>query len=90
MEQVLRINGAELRMRASGVGPDLLMIHGFPVNAATWDALLPALESRFRCWRVDLPGLWDGEWHPQADFRFLPRRNASPSPCGIWACIDTT
>lgn len=70
MEQVLRINGAELRTRASGMGPNLVLIHGFPVHSGTWDALLPTLESRFRCWRVDLPGLWGGDWHPQADFHF--------------------
>lgn len=40
----------------TGQGADLVLIHGWGMNAAVWDELLPDLEQRFRVTRVDLPG----------------------------------
>jgi pimeloyl-ACP methyl ester carboxylesterase len=40
----------------SGVGPLLLMVHGWAGSAADWDPLLRALPARIRAIAVDLPG----------------------------------
>lgn len=39
-----------------GQGPDVLFVHGWPVNGATWRALLPHLADHLTCHVVDLPG----------------------------------
>jgi len=40
----------------AGVGPDLVLLHGWGMNAAVWQPLLPGLQERFRVTRVELPG----------------------------------
>lgn len=45
-----------------GQGPDLLLIHGWPVHAATFRNLLPALAARYTCHLVDLPGTGQTAW----------------------------
>lgn len=61
---------AHFALRCFGDGPDLLLLHGFPVHGYIWNAVLPALAQRFRCWVVDLPGLGDSQWSDGADFGF--------------------
>lgn len=39
-----------------GVGPDLVLLHGWGMNSAVWAPLLPALEARWRVTRIELPG----------------------------------
>lgn len=39
-----------------GSGPDVLFVHGWPLNAATYRGLIPRLSDQFRCHVVDLPG----------------------------------
>jgi haloalkane dehalogenase len=39
-----------------GQGPDLVFVHGWPLNAATFRALVPQLASEFTCHLFDLPG----------------------------------
>lgn len=39
-----------------GSGPDLVCVHGWPVSAATFRALLPTLARHFTCHLLDLPG----------------------------------
>jgi len=39
-----------------GVGPDLVLLHGWGMNAAVWQPLLPGLQERFRVTRIELPG----------------------------------
>lgn len=39
-----------------GTGPDLVLLHGWGMNAAVWEPLLPALQARWRVTRVELPG----------------------------------
>lgn len=40
----------------AGVGPDLVLLHGWGMNAAVWQPLLPGLQERFRVTRIELPG----------------------------------
>jgi len=61
---------ARLPCRRYGNGPDLLLVHGFPLSGFTWRKLLPELATRFTCWVPDLPGLGESEWTDVTDFSF--------------------
>jgi len=52
----------KLATHVSGTGPALLLIHGWGMNAAVWQPLLPRLEDDFRVVRVDLPGHGHSPW----------------------------
>lgn len=39
-----------------GSGPDLVLLHGWGMNAAVWESLLPSLRERYRVFRIELPG----------------------------------
>lgn len=39
-----------------GVGPALVMLHGWGMNAAVWQPLLPLLTQRWRVTTIELPG----------------------------------
>jgi len=49
-------------MRVVGDGPDLVLLHGWGLNAGIWQTIEPSLQSHFRLWMPDLPG------HGQAPF----------------------
>ena len=40
----------------AGVGPDKVLLHGWGMNAAVWQPLLPGLQERYRVTRIELPG----------------------------------
>ena len=46
----------EVAYRKVGTGPDVLFVHGWPVNSATFRLLLPHLVDHVTCHLVDLPG----------------------------------
>jgi pimeloyl-ACP methyl ester carboxylesterase len=39
----LRANGLEFRCLSQGEGPLVLLLHGFPDNALSWDRVMPSL-----------------------------------------------
>ena len=45
-----------LHIETSGSGPDLVLLHGWGMNAAVWTGIAPVLAQQFRLHRVDLPG----------------------------------
>ncbi len=52
--------GARLHWRESGSGPaTLLLVHGYPLSSAIWDAQLEAVPAGWRFLAPDLPGLGD-------------------------------
>ncbi len=44
-----------------GSGPDLLMVHGWPLHAATFRTIVPRLAQRYTCHLIDLPGVGQTE-----------------------------
>src|SRR5688572_15665722 len=52
----LDIGHTRLAYRRFGRGPDLVFVHGWPLHAGTFRALVPLLADRFTCHLVDLPG----------------------------------
>src|SRR4051794_11418514 len=45
-----------LHVTSAGAGPPLVLLHGWAMNSAFWEPLLPRLAARFRVHAVDLPG----------------------------------
>ena len=45
-----------LQINVSGSGPDLVLLHGWGMNAAVWDESAAGLTEHFRLHCVDLPG----------------------------------
>lgn len=66
----LALDDATLAYRCHGSGPDLLLVHGFPLSGYTWRHVLPALAQHHRCHIIDLAGLGDSRWNTATDFRF--------------------
>lgn len=50
------VQAGEVAYRRVGAGPDLLFVHGWPANSATFRGLLPHLAPHFTCHLIDLPG----------------------------------
>ncbi len=57
----------KLATHVSGTGPGLLLIHGWGMNAAVWQPMLPLLEDDFHVIRVDLPGHGHSPWEDGLD-----------------------
>ena len=45
-----------MHIEVSGDGPDLVLLHGWGMNALVWEEAAAALAQRFRVHNVDLPG----------------------------------
>ncbi len=54
--QYVDVDGLSYQVRTRGVGPPVVLLHGFLSTAAVWDPVVSQLESRFHCVTVDLPG----------------------------------
>jgi pimeloyl-[acyl-carrier protein] methyl ester esterase len=46
--------------------PELVLVHGWGLNAGVWEHLLPALEERWRVRRLELPGHGCTPWREEA------------------------
>ena len=45
-----------MHVKVAGQGPDLVLLHGWGMNADVWDELAPELARQFRVHCVDAPG----------------------------------
>ena len=57
----LQINGTSLAYERRGTGPALLLVHGFPLDHSTWEALADQLMSDFDLIMPDLRGFGASE-----------------------------
>lgn len=55
-DRFLDVGAGEVAHRQVGRGPDVLFVHGWPVNGATFRTLLPVLSEHLTCHVIDLPG----------------------------------
>lgn len=60
-----------MHIKTVGVGPDLVMIHGWSMHSGVWHDLAEGLAKRFTLHLVDLPGHGQSDW--QAGQFELPR-----------------
>jgi pimeloyl-ACP methyl ester carboxylesterase len=49
------VGHSRIAHRTLGCGPDVLFIHGWPLNGATWRNVVPRLADDFTCHVIDLP-----------------------------------
>ncbi len=54
-----------------GQGPDLVLVHGWPLHSGTFRHILPALEKHFTVHLVDLPGAGQTVWGPSQKLDLL-------------------
>ena len=72
--QFLDVDGDRLAHYRVGRGPDVVMIHGWPLHAATFRHVVPALAERFTLHLFDLPGTGQSrEWRAPIDLATHPR-----------------
>jgi len=64
-DQWLDLGHARLPYWVIGQGPDLVLVHGWPVDARTWRRIVPALATEFTCHVIDLPGAGRSTWTDQ-------------------------
>ena len=57
----IRTSGAAINLVHGGVGPPLLLLHGYPQTHAIWHRVAPELAKRFRVVAADLRGYGDSE-----------------------------
>ena len=58
-ERLFDVNGTEVRVQGQG-NDTVLMLHGWPDTLALWDGTVAALQDRFTCARLTLPGFESG------------------------------
>ncbi len=56
-----------LWFETAGTGPDMLLLHGWGMNAGVWHLLLPALRERYRVTVIELPGHGASAFDGQTD-----------------------
>lgn len=66
--RLLSLPDGELAYYRFGRGPDVVAVHGWPLHAATWRALVPLLAERFTVHLFDLPGAGHTRWRKRPDF----------------------
>ncbi|RJG51582.1 pimeloyl-ACP methyl ester esterase BioH [Motilimonas pumila] len=62
---------AAIHIESVGQGRDLVLLHGWGLNNAVWQGLVPLLSPYFRLHMVDLPGFGDSEQLPQQDLQSI-------------------
>jgi pimeloyl-ACP methyl ester carboxylesterase len=60
----------ELAYRVFGQGPELMLVHGYPLSGLTFRNIVPKLAEHFTCYVPDLPGCGETRWSERTDFRF--------------------
>ena len=54
-DRPLDVGAGEAALRTVGSGPDVLVVHGWPVSGATFRLLLPHLVEHVTCHVIDFP-----------------------------------
>lgn len=61
-ERFLDLGHARLPYWRIGAGPDLVFVHGWPVDARTWRRIVPIVAAHYTCHVIDLPGAGRSTW----------------------------
>ncbi len=67
-----------------GAGPDLVLVHGWGMNAAVWEPLLPAMSGHFRVTVLELPGHGGSTAAAVADLAEWARLALDVAPPKAW------
>ncbi len=71
-DRFIDIGHAEVAYRRVGQGPDVLFVHGWPVNASTYRGVVAALQGEYTCHLIDLPGAGLTRWTDAGRIGFAP------------------
>ncbi|WP_370246816.1 alpha/beta fold hydrolase [Nocardioides sp.] len=61
-DRIVDVAHGGVAVRSFGTGPDVLLVHGWPLTGATWRHLLPHLVPHVRCHVIDLVGAGDSRF----------------------------
>jgi pimeloyl-ACP methyl ester carboxylesterase len=69
--RTIAVHGLDIFYREAGpsVGPNLLLLHGFPTSNHMFRDLIPRLADRFHIIAPDLPGFGRTSMPPREDFQ---------------------
>lgn len=62
--RLLDLDHTQLPYWKVGTGPDLVFVHGWPLDARTWRNIVTPLKAHFTCHLLDLPGAGQSRWSP--------------------------
>lgn len=66
--QYIDVGHSDIAYWRFGQGPDLVLIHGWPLKAATFRNLIPTLAQHYTCHCIDLPGAGLSRYTSQTPF----------------------
>lgn len=69
-------DGVRIAYRRIGEGPDVLLVHGWPLHSATWRNIVPSFRRHFTCHLIDLPGSGATEWGDRTKITLSANRDA--------------
>ena len=69
-QQYLDVGNADLAYWKIGRGPDLILVHGWPLHAATYRQVVEQLKQHFTCHLFDLPGAGHTKTNAQTSYHF--------------------
>ena len=58
---VVKIDGKKIHYLTAGVGPHLLLLHGYTQTSRMWRPLIEKLKEKFTIYAPDLPGIGDSD-----------------------------
>ena len=61
-DRYVEVGGGAVAVRTVGTGPDVVLVHGWPVSGATFRGLLPHLTEQLTCHVLDLVGAGDSRF----------------------------
>ncbi|MCA9548338.1 MAG: alpha/beta hydrolase, partial [Myxococcales bacterium] len=61
-DRMIDLGDCKLPYWKIGRGPDLVFVHGWPLNAGTWRNVVDALKADFTCHVIDLPRAGQSQW----------------------------
>ncbi len=73
-----------LYKRTLGAGPDLVLVHGWGMNAAVWEGLAATLATEHRLHLLDLPGHGRSPWPAEPGSPWAQELLAAAPPRAAW------
>lgn len=58
----IELDDCTLPYYRTGSGPDVVLVHGWPLDSRTWRNLLPRLSAKYTCHMFDMPGTGRSVW----------------------------
>ena len=58
----IELDDCALPYYRTGTGPDVVLVHGWPLDSRTWRCVLPRLSRSFTCHMFDMPGTGKSRW----------------------------